>query len=103
APDIRMDGRGAAAPICSCLDATAAAGIVCLPGVPEPGKVFALDIGRLNRTIVLDNNVIFGTVNANRRHYEMAATALARADKNWLSRLITRTVPVERWSEALEY
>src|SRR5262249_8310485 len=103
APDILMECTGAAALICSCLDATAAAGIVCLTGVTEPGKVFDLDIGHLNRTIVLDNNVIFGTVNANRRHYEMAATALARADKNWLSRLITRTVPVERWSEALEY
>jgi hypothetical protein len=25
-----------------------------------------------------------------------------RADKNWLSRLITRKVRLERWSEALE-
>jgi hypothetical protein len=33
----------------------------------------------------------------------MAAAALARADKNWLGRLITRKVPLERWSEALEY
>jgi threonine dehydrogenase-like Zn-dependent dehydrogenase len=103
APDILMECTGAAALIGGCLDATAAAGIVCLTGVTEPGKVFDLDIGRLNRTIVLDNDVVFGTVNANRRHYEMAAAALARADKNWLSRLITRTVPVERWSEALEY
>ncbi len=103
APDILMECTGAPALICGCLDATAAAGIVCLTGVTEPGKVFDLDIGRLNRTIVLDNNVIFGTVNANRRHYEMAAAALARADRNWLSRLITRTVPLERWSEALEY
>ena len=102
-PDILIECTGAAALICGCLDATAAAGIVCLTGVTEPGKVFDLDIGRLNRTIVLDNDVVFGTVNANRRHYEMAAAALARADKNWLSRLITRTVPVERWSEALEY
>jgi threonine dehydrogenase-like Zn-dependent dehydrogenase len=103
APDILMECTGAAALICGCLDATAAAGIVCLTGVTEPGKKFDLDIGRLNRTIVLDNNVVFGTVNANRRHYETAASALARADKNWLGRLITRTVPVERWSEALEH
>ena len=52
--------------------------------------------------MVLDNDVVFGTVNANRRHYEMAADALARADKRWLGRLITRRVPLERWSEALE-
>jgi hypothetical protein len=32
----------------------------------------------------------------------MAAQALARADKVWLGRLITRRVPVARWHEALE-
>ena len=53
--------------------------------------------------MVLDNDVVFGTVNANRRHYEMAADALARADQRWLGRLITRRVPLERWSEALEH
>jgi glucose 1-dehydrogenase len=41
-------------------------------------------------------------VNANRRHYDMAAEALARADKAWLRGLITRRVPIERWTEALE-
>jgi threonine dehydrogenase-like Zn-dependent dehydrogenase len=103
APDILMECTGAPAVIRACLTATAAAGILCLTGVTEPGKVFDVDIGRFNRTTVLDNNVVFGTVNANRRHYEMAADALVRADKRWLSRLITRTTPVERWSEALEH
>jgi len=32
----------------------------------------------------------------------MAADALAHVDKAWLNRLITRRVPLERWSEALE-
>ncbi len=53
--------------------------------------------------MVLDNDVVFGTVNANRRHYEMAADALAGADQGWLRRLITRRVPLERFSEALEH
>src|SRR6516165_2935633 len=103
APDILMECTGAVALIGACLGATAAAGIVCLTGVTEPGKVFDVDIGRLNRTMVLDNDVVFGTVNAKRRHYEMAAAALVRADKRWLARLITRTVPLERWDEALEH
>jgi hypothetical protein len=33
----------------------------------------------------------------------MAAEALARADKSWLERLITRRVPLERCNEALEH
>jgi glucose 1-dehydrogenase len=52
--------------------------------------------------MVLDNETVFGSVNANRRHYEMAAEALAHADKRWLARLITRRVALKNWSEALE-
>ena len=51
---------------------------------------------------MLENDVVFGTVNANRRHYEAAAAALAAADRGWLERLITRRVPLDRWREALE-
>ena len=68
-----------------------------------PGNKFDLDIGSLNRIMVRDNDVVFGTVSANRWHYKMAADALARADKAWLGRVITRRVPLGRWSEALEY
>ena len=103
APDIIIECTGASAVVRACLEATAAAGVVCLTGVTEAGKMFEFDIGGFNRTTVLDNNVVFGTVNANRRHYETAADALAHADRAWLERLITRTAPLERWSEALEH
>jgi hypothetical protein len=52
--------------------------------------------------MVLNNDVVFGSVNANRRHYELAAAALDRADKAWLGRLISRRVPLKNWQEALE-
>jgi threonine dehydrogenase-like Zn-dependent dehydrogenase len=102
APDVIFECTGAPALIRACLGTTAAAGIICLLGVSAPGKVFDVDISGLNRTMVLDNDVVFGSVNANRSHYEMAADALARADREWLSRLITRRVPLEQWSEALQ-
>jgi hypothetical protein len=51
--------------------------------------------------MVLDNDTVFGSVNANRQHYEDAVAALQRADKNWLARLITRCVPVEQWTQSL--
>jgi glucose 1-dehydrogenase len=84
------------------LGRTAPGGIVCLLSVTA-SRMMDLDIGLLNRKMVLDNDVIFGTVNANRSHYEAAAQALAQADKAWLERLITRRVPLPRWSEALEH
>ena len=56
----------------------------------RPGHDFCIDVGALNRTMVLNNDTVFGAVNANRTHYEMAGRALKQADKAWLSRLITR-------------
>jgi threonine dehydrogenase-like Zn-dependent dehydrogenase len=101
-PDIIIECTGASEVIAAVLGRTAPSGIICLAGVSAPGRRLDLDIGRINRTSVLDNDVVFGTVNANRGHYEMAAEALARADQGWLKGLITRNVPLERWTEALE-
>ena len=52
--------------------------------------------------VVLALSISFGTVNANRRHYEAAAAALAKADPAWLCRLISRRTPLDRWREAFE-
>ena len=72
-----------------------------LTGVSQT-RTLSVDVGALNNELVLENDVVFGSVNANRRHFEAAAEALARADRDWLGRLITRTVPLDRWQEALD-
>lgn len=77
-------------------------GIVCLTGVSSSGRTVPFDVGAFNRAMVLQNDVVFGSVNANRRHYEAGAVALAAADPAWLARLITRRVPLDRWPEAFE-
>ena len=74
--------------------------IVCLTGVSAAGVESNVDAGLLNRRIVLQNGVVFGSVNANRRHYELAANALATADPVWLAGLITRRVSIDHWSDA---
>jgi threonine dehydrogenase-like Zn-dependent dehydrogenase len=50
---------------------------------------------------VIKNNVIVGTVNANKRHWYKAAEALARADRSWLARLVTRRERPENFAKAL--
>jgi threonine dehydrogenase-like Zn-dependent dehydrogenase len=101
-PDIVMECTGAPIVVRDVLGRTASSGIVCLVGVSAPGHAFDLDIGLLNRTMVLGNDTVFGSVNANRKHYEDAVDALRKADKRWLARLITRRVPVEQWTLSLE-
>ena len=100
-PDILMECTGAPAVVRDALGRTAAAGIVCLLGVSAPGRDLEIDVGGLNRTMVLDNDAVFGAVNPNRQHYLDAVMALQRADQRWLDSLITRRVPVEQWTDAL--
>jgi len=99
--DIIMECTAATSLIGEAMARCAPSGVVCLLGVSAAGEKTEFDIGGLNRTLVLNNQVVFGSVNANRGHYEMAAEALAAADRSWLDRLITRRVPLAQWREAL--
>ncbi len=101
-PDIVMECTGAPSVVRGVLGRTASSGIVCLVGVSSPGHALDVDVGGFNRAMVLDNGTVFGSVNANRQHYEDAVAALRRADCAWLSSLITRRVPVAQWTQALE-
>jgi threonine dehydrogenase-like Zn-dependent dehydrogenase len=101
-PDIVIEATGVDRLVLDAMEHNAAAGIVCLTGVSTAGRTVGFDAGAVNREIVLQNDVVFGSVNANHRHYEQAAEALAKADRSWLSRLVTRRLPLERATEAFE-
>ncbi len=100
-PDVIIEATGVGQVVFDAMEHNAPAGIVCLTGVSPTGRDLEIDAGALNRSIVLENDVVFGSVNANRHHYELAADALANADRAWLESLITRRVPLERFEEAL--
>ena len=100
--DVIIECTGASSVIADVLTRSAASGILCLAGVSSGGHTIDLDVGQVNRRIVLENDAIFGSVNANRSHYVAAAAALAAADPQWLARLITRRVPLRHWHEAFE-
>ncbi|MBV8349018.1 MAG: glucose 1-dehydrogenase [Mycolicibacterium sp.] len=80
----------------------ASGGIMCLTGIMNLDPALDLDATTLNRNMVLRNTVLFGSVNAGRRHWEQAAEALAVADPGWLGALITRRVPLTSWTKALD-
>lgn len=101
-PDIVIEATGAAQLIMGAISENASAGVVCLTGVSRTGKRIDVDAGAMNREIVLQNDVVFGSVNANHRHYALAVEALARADRSWLEGLITRRLPIDRALEAFE-
>ena len=79
--DVIVECTGAAPVISEAMTCGAIDAITCLTGVSDVGDQQPFDIGGFNRNTVLRNNVIFGSVNANKRHYEAAAAALTAATR----------------------
>ena len=97
-----LECTGAPTVVLDVLSNTRADAIVCLTGVSSGGRTVPFDAGEVNRELVLGNAVVFGSVNANRRHYEAAVTALSAAEPTWLAQLVTRRVPLQSFSDGLE-
>jgi threonine dehydrogenase-like Zn-dependent dehydrogenase len=102
-PDIVIECTGVGSVIVDSIRIVASGGAVCLTGVGTGGQPSGLSPADVAKALVLQNNVILGSVNANRRHFYKAAQALAAADRAWLERLITRRVPPKDIAEALEH
>jgi threonine dehydrogenase-like Zn-dependent dehydrogenase len=100
--DVVIECTGVGPLVFHAIEHTAPGGIMCLTGIASSDREIPLDASAINKEMVLNNSVIFGSVNAGRRHYEQAERALATADRDWLKRIVTRWVPLDRWSEALE-
>ncbi len=101
-PDAIIECTGVSSLVLDAMEHVGPGGVVCLTGVSAAGRTIQVDEGSLNRSMVLANEAVAGSVNANRRHYEAGARALAAADRDWLERVVSRRVPLERWSEALQ-
>jgi glucose 1-dehydrogenase len=102
APDVIIECTGVGQVINDAVQAIGAGGVVCLTGVGTGGSTVGPAIADVAAAAVLKNNVIVGSVNANKRHWYKAAAALHRADRTWLSHLITRRVKPEDFKQALE-
>ncbi len=101
-PDVVVECTGVGSLVFDAMDHVGPGGVVCLTGVSSGGHSIDIDAGQLNRSMVLENESVVGSVNANRRHYQTGAQALAAADKDWLGRVVSRRVPLAQWSQALE-
>jgi threonine dehydrogenase-like Zn-dependent dehydrogenase len=99
--DVVLECTGVGELVFDVLENVGPDGIVCLTGVSSGARSIPINLTALNKQMVLENNVVFGAVNANLRHYRAAVAALARADRRWLEGLVSRRVPLERWQEAL--
>jgi glucose 1-dehydrogenase len=101
-PDAIVECTGVGQVIADSIKKVGANGIVCLTGVGHGGIITQAAIADIAAAAVLRNNVIVGSVNANKRHWYRAGQTLAKADRNWLAKLITRRETPENFMNALE-
>lgn len=102
AADIVIECTGTSELIAQALAADVPDSIVCLVGIGGARGRASVDPAELNDSLVLGNRVVFGSVNANARHFRAAAKALASADRGWLERILTRCVALDDWRSAYE-
>jgi threonine dehydrogenase-like Zn-dependent dehydrogenase len=100
-PDVIIECTGVGELVYECLEHTGPNAIVALTGISAGRKEVETPLSQLNKELVLSNEVVFGSVNAGKRHYGQAADALVKADPAWLAKLITKRVPMAQWSQAL--
>jgi threonine dehydrogenase-like Zn-dependent dehydrogenase len=86
------------------LDALGMNGAYVLTGIPGGDRPLQLDGAGLIRRLVLRNQVMIGSVNASRDHYQLAVDDLVRARLLWgdqVARLISHHHPYAEFQNAL--
>jgi threonine dehydrogenase-like Zn-dependent dehydrogenase len=81
-------------------------GVACLLGIDGRGRSVSIDGPVLGVDAVLENRVLFGSVNAHRQDWLAGVEALDRARERWpdaLETFVGLRVPLDRFAEAFAY
>lgn len=79
-------------------------GVMCRTGISGGDKVLCIHSDKINLDMVLGNKLVFGSVNANRAHFEQGVTDLETINRHWpglLEKFITRRVNLSKFKQAL--
>jgi hypothetical protein len=77
-----------------------------LTGIPDGDHPLQIDGPELVRQLVLDNQIMLGSVNAARGHFQMAVDDLSQAHLRWgahIAGLITNRYPYNQFAESVSH
>ena len=100
--DMAIEASGAASVAFEAMQTLGPNGVLCLLSLTAGSTRAMQPIEQINQQIVLGNQVVFGSVNANPRHFAMGLKDFATIEKKWpgvLKQLITTRLPWERYSD----
>lgn len=102
--DIIFEATGNSAVAFEALESLSTNGILCLASVTPGDRRTEVPTDLLNLQMVLGNKVVFGTVNANRSHFEAGAQHLEQFQQLWpgtIAQFITHRFPLREFEAAL--
>jgi len=95
-PDIVVEATGSAKVVFDAMELLAPNGVLSLLSVTGGQTMNPEPIDLINQRLVLGNQVVVGSVNANPRHFKMGVRDFAAIDRKWpgvLSQLLTDRIP----------
>jgi threonine dehydrogenase-like Zn-dependent dehydrogenase len=102
--DLVYEATGAAGVSFQLMELLGTNGVFILTGVPGRKAPIELDADLIMRNFVLKNQIVYGTVNANREAFESAISDLATFTKKWpqaVRTLITKRYSMEQHRDLL--
>ena len=106
AMELVLDASGIAELEFNLLDALALNGVYVLTGIPGGDRPLQIPGAELVRQLVLDNQVMLGSVNAARGHFQMAADDLAQAHLRWgslIAGLVTHRYSSDQFAGLMDH
>lgn len=95
-PDLVVEATGSAHVAFEAMEMLGRNGVLCLLSVTGGSAVDSVPVDRINHRLVLRNQVVFGSVNANPRHFAMGVRDFVAIERKWpgvLNRLLTNRIP----------
>jgi len=97
-PDFIVEATGNARVVFDAMKIIGTNGVMCLLSVTGGDAKSEEPVDRINQRLVVGNQVVFGSVNANPRHFAMGVKDFVAIEKKWpgvMSRLLTNRIPWE--------
>lgn len=103
--DLILEATGVAELAFDLFEALGTNGAYVGTGVANPHKVFSFPGGLVFHNLVLENQLVLGSVNAAKKHWQLAIENLEKAHKKWphlLSQLITSRTHYTEFEKAFQ-
>jgi threonine dehydrogenase-like Zn-dependent dehydrogenase len=97
-PDIVIEATGVSRVVFDAMEILASNGVLCLLSVTGGDTMNEEPIDLINQRLVLGNQVVFGSVNANPRHFKQGVKDFVLINRKWpgaLNKLLNNRIPWE--------